>query len=260
MNATIARRREMIERLESPFFPSLSFSLGVFASRRSIKSCFRRLCASGAGLLVLACFFTAGCATQRAAPSPKLVATNIDEKLATSEYWFNRPAIDCVKAADYDTLWNICTKVAIDAFFTVERTDYRNGFISTKPMASKQFFEFWRSDVVDFHSQLACDLATHRRVVHFTIFRQPDGCYVCEPKVVVEHYSEIERRITAVNQYQDAFSVSRQVENETTEEGTAVRISYWYAERRDDALERSLANRIRGYLRSASTTSNSRGT
>jgi hypothetical protein len=209
--------------------------------------------------LIILCVFVAGCASQHTG-SPRSVATNVDEKYASSEYWFNRPAIECVKAPDYDMLWNICEKVATDSFFTVERTDYRSGFITTKPLTSKQFFEFWRTDIVDFKGQVASDLATHRRVVHFKISRAPDGCYVCEPKVVVEHYSEIERRITAVYQYADAFSTRRQVESETTEEGTAVRIINWYAERRDDALEHYLAKRIREYLHDPSMTSSLRGT
>ena len=55
------------------------------------------------------------------------------------------------------------------------------------------------------------------------------------PKVVVEHFSMPERRITDVFEYRDAFSIHRPYENDQTDEGTPVQIAYWYAERRDEA-------------------------
>lgn len=188
----------------------------------------------------------AGCAGQKAAPPT--IATNIAPKKALSEYWFNLPAVEHVEASDYDTLWKACEKSLTDSSFIIERVDYREGFMTSKPLISKQFFEFWKHDIVDFRSQIQSDLGTRRRVAHFQIEKLDDTHFVCEPKVVIEHYAEIERRITAVYQYQDAFSVHRELEEETTDEGTAVHLVYWYGERRDEALEHALAERLRENL------------
>ena len=110
--------------------------------------------------------------------------TAVDPKFASSEYWFARPATSRVEAANYDALWNASETAARDCSFAIEREDYRTGLLSTKPLVSKQFFEFWKSDVVDFRSQVSSDLGTHRRVARFQILPREDGTFACEPKVV----------------------------------------------------------------------------
>jgi hypothetical protein len=198
-------------------------------------------------LLLLLSLVLPGCAND---PNPKL-ATAIDPKLGNSEYWFNRPAVEKIVAADYDTLWNACEATLVDGSFSMERFDYRTGLLTSKPLVSKQFFELWKNDIVTFNDQILSDAATRRRVVHFQIKKQPDGCYVCEVKVVVEHYSMPERRITSVSQYRDSFSPKRQYEESQMDDGTPVRSEYWYAERRDEPLEHWLAARVREHLRMA---------
>jgi len=195
--------------------------------------------------------FLTGCQgpTLSKTPTPK-VATDIDPKFATSAYWFDQPAIERIAAKDYDALWNACERTLIQSSFAVDRLDYREGYMTSKPLVSKQSFELWKNDIVDYRSQQQSDLATRRRIVHFQISRQGEN-YVCEPKVVVEHYSMSEHRITDVYQYRDVFSVRRQLQEERNDDGTAVRIEYWYAERRDDALEHAIADRLRKNLQEA---------
>ncbi len=170
-------------------------------------------------------------------PAP---ATAGDPRMGGSDYWFRLPAVDRVESSDYDALWNAAERVAVQSSFSIERVDYRNGLLTTKPLVSRQFFELWKGDIADPRSQSESDTATRRRVVHFQISKLAGGQYICEPKVVVEHYSMTERRITSVYQYQDAFSTRRQFQEERTDEGTAVRAEYWYAERRDEALEHAI--------------------
>jgi len=205
------------------------------------RFCFRHLAAVVFSISLTGCMFQK--VDVNATP-----ATKVDAKKAQSEYWFNLPAVEHIEWGDYDALWRACEQAAIDASFTIERFDYRTGFLTTKPLISKQFFEVWKSDVVSAHDQALSDAATRRRVVHFEIRKLPNGRFVCEPKAVVEHYAMTERRITGVYQYRDAFSTHRPYEEDRTDEGTAVRVDYWYAERRDELLEHSLANRVRGYL------------
>jgi hypothetical protein len=213
--------------------------------RASVASRYRR--SAALVLLVLLTLFTQGCLLNPVNPKAK-AATAIDAKLANSEYWFNQPAVERIEAPDYETLWNACELAAHDASFTIERFDYRTGLLTTKPLISKQFFELWKHDIVDFHDQVLSDAATRRRVAHFQIIKRDDTHYVCEVKVVIEHYSMSERRMTAVMQYREAFSTRRQLEEERTDDGTPVRIEYWYAERRDEPLEHSLGARVRAHL------------
>lgn len=194
--------------------------------------------------LAVAGIVVAGChpATPTATP-----VTELPKKQAYQEYWFNQPAVVKVESNNYDALWNACERAAAKSLFLVERFDYRLGVLSTKPLVSKQFFEFWKGDVVDAKSQILSDLATRRRTVRFQIFEEGDH-FVCEPKVVVDHYSMPERRLTAVTQYQYAFSIHQPFAEENADDGTPERVDYWYAESRDPALERVIADRIREEL------------
>lgn len=197
------------------------------------------------------CLSLTGCLVQRVDPKAT-PTTTVDPQLASSDYWFNRPAVARVESRDFDALWDACRRTIIDSSFVIDRTDYRTGLMTTRPLTSKQFFEFWKHDVVDPKSQLESDAATRRRVVHFQIRKARDGGgYVCEPKVVVEHYAMPERQITSVSQYQDVFSTRKPLEEEQTDEGAPVRPDYWYAERRDPALERALADKLRDRLHDA---------
>lgn len=193
---------------------------------------------------------TWGCLPEAVNPTATPV-TAVDPRHADPDFFFQQPATEQVSSPGYDALWNAAQQAAVSCSFTVEREDYRTGLMTTKPLVSRQFFEFWKQDVADPYSQVDSDLATHRRVVHFDIHEQPDGVYVCEPRVIVERYEMSERRITAVYQYQDAFSFRRGLEQERNDQGQPVRPEYWYPERRDAALEHVLAERMRAVLKNA---------
>ncbi|MDB5304441.1 MAG: hypothetical protein JWM97_1990 [Phycisphaerales bacterium] len=194
------------------------------------------------------CCTLAGCFVfQPVDPNAKR-STAVDANRAYSEYWFNQPAVVKVESSSFDVLWDACERVARDCSFAIDRTDYRTGLLTTQPLVSRQFFEFWMHDIASLHEQTQSDLNTLRRVAHFQIRKLDDGSYVCEPKVVIERYSMAERRITNVIQYRDAFSINHSVVEDRNEEGQPVRQFYWYAERRDEAMERALADRVRGYV------------
>lgn len=180
-------------------------------------------------------------------------ATAIDPRTKQITYWFDQPATESVRAASYDALWNAASRVARESSFVIDLADYRDGLVTTHALVSKMPFEFWKHDVVDPTAQLQCTLSTMRRTVHFQIRKADDGEYVCEPKVVVEHYAMPERRITSVVDYQDAFSTRRAAINGASEEGDVLPAEYWYAVGRDHALEHALAEELRTALKQQST-------
>jgi hypothetical protein len=200
-------------------------------------------------LLILAATICAtGCMWEKvnyAAPR----ATAADVKTKQIEYWFAKPATVSVRANNFDALWNAVNRVTFEFSFVPDLLDYREGLLRTRPLISKMPFEFWRHDVIDPVSQLQCTLITMRRTVRFRIRKEDDGTYICEPKVVVEHYVMPERRITSVIDYQLAFSTERPMVNAAAEEGEVLPVEYWYADRRDPALEKALADAVQRDLR-----------
>ncbi len=195
-------------------------------------------------------FLLTGCMLRPVNPNAP-IATDIDPKSALNDFWFKKPAVVSVEATHIEPLWNAAIDAAKERSFIIDRRDFREGWLSTQPLVSKQPFEFWRGDVVNPVAELQCTLSTMRRTVRFHFTRTADGKYICEPKVVVERYAMPERRITAVDQYLEAFTTLHAAEDATTEEGQAIRVEYWYADGRDYDLERVLAESIRNKLDAA---------
>lgn len=215
----------------------------------SNRACLIRVSTAMHKLLVsfLMMFMLAGCMLRPVNPNAP-IATDIDPKSALNDYWFKKPAVVSVEATHIEALWNAAADAAKERSFIIDRRDYREGWLSTQPLVSKQPFEFWRGDVVSPVAELQCTLSTMRRTIRFHFTGTADGKYICEPKVVVERYAMPERRITAVDQYLEAFTTLHAAEDTATEEGQTLRVEYWYADGRDYDLERVLAESIRNKL------------
>ena len=138
-------------------------------------------------------FLLTGCMLRPVNPNAP-IATDIDPKSALNDFWFKKPAVVSVEATHIEPLWNAAIDAAKERSFIIDRRDFREGWLSTQPLVSKQPFEFWRGDVVNPVAELQCTLSTMRRTVRFHFTRTADGKYICEPKVVVERYAMPERR------------------------------------------------------------------
>jgi hypothetical protein len=135
--------------------------------------------------------------------------------------------------------------------FKVDRTDYRNGILTTLPLESKQFFELWRRDVVDIHSLAESSLISTRRLVRFEIAKADESgnSFRCVPKVLVERYSSTEKRITSVTRYRESFDIEPNQGSRERDKGVNIPETYWYTIGRDAALERALAEGVESRLR-----------
>jgi hypothetical protein len=190
-----------------------------------------------------------GCILGRQNPAATQPATAADPDTAKPAYWLDQPAVAHVKAADFAALWTACRLAAEADGFTIDRRDYREGLLTTQPLQSKQFYEFWRGDVRTAHDLAQSSLGMMRRTARFSIERLPDGTYQATPKVLVERDTLLQRRITSVDQYQNAFAVQQQdVVRESEKAGTDVAAEYWYSVGRDTALEHQLADAVRDRL------------
>jgi len=190
-----------------------------------------------------------GCILGREHPAATQPATAIDPKQAQPAYWLDQPAVVKMSSPDFDLLWNACRDSAEADGFTIDRTDYRDGVLTTLPLPSRQVYEFWRGDIATHRDLTQSTLGSMRRTIHFAIRRLDDGSFEATPKVLVERDSLIERRITSVDQYQAVFSIQTvDVARETEKTGDAVQPEYWYSVARDFALERKLADAVRRRL------------
>jgi len=167
---------------------------------------------------------------------------------AGSDYWFSKSAVASVVSPDFYKLWNACRTTVINDQFEIDQEDYRLGLLSTLPMISKQFFEFWRSDAGTPREVIWDSLQTIRRTVRFDFSREADGSYIVHPKVLMETSAHPERRITSQAQYSSAFSSIAETPTVLNDQGVAVPTRYWYAVGRDDAMEQELANSVREKL------------
>jgi len=63
----------------------------------------------------------------------------------------------------------IAEDVLAKMHFTIEKADYENGIIRTRPLPGAQFFEFWRSDNVGVSNTLEANIHSIRRIVELHI-------------------------------------------------------------------------------------------
>jgi hypothetical protein len=171
--------------------------------------------------------------------------------LATQAHWIARPATASVAYDDYDELWEAAIGAARWRGFRIDRTDYRNGLLVTRPLSSKQLFEPWRRDVATLPDMAESTLASIRRIVRFEIAKRDDDTFELVPKVLVERFTSTERRITSVTQYRESFSIEVGQGSRERDKGVNIPETYWYTTDRDDAMERQLADAVRSRLRGA---------
>ena len=194
---------------------------------------------------------TSGCITHNQNSAATQPATSFDTKIAQTAYWMDKPAITQVSSGDFDKLWNACATSLREHSFIIDRTDLRGGVMTSLARPSKQIYEFWRNDVVDPHDLEQSTLGTMRRTVRIDVRKGDGGTFTAAPKVVIERYSMLEKRITSVAQYRDVFSLtSRDLKLDAEQQDqSAVSSEFWYATGRDSALEKSIAESIRRNLK-----------
>lgn len=197
------------------------------------------------GLLVM--LLITGCESASAPPTTR-PATDIDYHLGQANYWYAKPASASVNCAKYDALWQNAIRVAHADGYSIDRQEYRDGVLTTKPLISAQLFEPWKRDVGDLRGEAQSTVSTVRRTIRFNLRQLPDGVYTIVPRVLIERHSLAERRITSVTEYLDVFAIDRPLDQQFTEEGIAIVPDYWYAIGRDYAMEDKLAGQLQSAL------------
>jgi hypothetical protein len=172
-----------------------------------------------------------GCVGSRPSnPAATQPVTVVDPQLAEPDYWLRQPGVVTVSYNDFTRLWEASEDVARSRFFKIDRREYRAGRLTTVPMVSKQWFEFLRKDAVTEFDVRESSLGPIRRTIYFEFVQEPGGVTTVTPKVLVERQSRLDPKYRGTSGDPDAP------------------VSYWYALRRDAAMEQDLADAVKGRL------------
>ncbi|MGE5608050.1 MAG: hypothetical protein ACM359_02245 [Bacillota bacterium] len=211
-----------------------------------------------ASVVVLA--VAAGCIGKKPAnPAATQPVTNVPPEMAKPDYWLAQPATAEVTADNFDALWAASEAAAYKFMFPIDSRDYRHGLLKTEAVTSKQFFEFWRKDAGTATDVRENSLGPIRRTVYFQFTRNLDGTFTVTPKVVLERMSVIDPKYVLPT---DATQGQSQSQSQSQAQGQALGMGlgqsqastndprkYWYALRRDAALEAKIADTIQTKLR-----------
>ncbi|MBN1971999.1 MAG: hypothetical protein JW787_00040 [Sedimentisphaerales bacterium] len=127
--------------------------------------------------------------------------------------------------------------------FEIEKADYNEGYIRTRPLAGAQFFEFWRTENIGAENQLLSNMHSIRRIVELNISNQNENLST-DCKVQIQRLSIPQREITSsARAYQmftrSSISMQRLEMNPEQEKGMT-----WIDLDRDAKLEAEILKRI----------------
>jgi len=184
-------------------------------------------------LAILAVLVLCSCTHTYPAGTPR--ATDVPTIRAQPAYWYDQPVHAAVASANFQQLWDACSKAAHDRLFVIDRQDYRDGVLTTQPMVS-------RHDTPLLSDLSQNSLQTLRRTIRWEIVRKEDGLYLAYPKVLIERQSFSGNRITNAADYGTMFIIDPAVTgSREADQGKNLPINYWYPIGRDEHLERDLA-------------------
>jgi hypothetical protein len=78
-----------------------------------------------------------------------------------------------VYKATYDNVWQQAMALLTNTGFALDRQDYRDGVLTTKPLPSSQVLEFWKPQQVNFNDAMENTINNQRRTVRLTISKVP---------------------------------------------------------------------------------------
>lgn len=176
----------------------------------------------------------------------------------------DRPKIDYVSAQrlripdstdEMDRLWEAIQQTLRRHQFDLDRVDQRAGVVTTMPLPSKHFFEFWRHDVRTWYDLWEATLNPIRRRVEVTVSQDEDQEW---ERLAVAVYKE---RLSSPDRQFNSTGAAYQYFGESLPSTTGlVRVTpqddRWLAMDRDAAMEDYL---LRAILRRAGLEDSGRG-
>lgn len=126
--------------------------------------------------------------------------------------------------------------------FTIEKADIEQGYISTRPLPAKQFFEFWKSDTVGCYNFEEANLQSITRTIEITITGSESGsCINC--KATTRRLSMPESTITNTTEPYGIFTRTGATQTLELQKGMEKKAD-WVDLGPDAKLEASILGRI----------------
>lgn len=153
----------------------------------------------------------------------------------------------CMRAIRKAQLMEVCEDILVRKQFVIEKYDLENGFIKTRPLSGKQFFEFWRSDNAGSFNSTEANIQSIQRSVIINIQESKNQlCIDCD--VSVQRLSIPEQDILGMRQTSGTFTHSSdslqklrlRLKNEQQEDIAVA----WMDIGTDGALERVILEQI----------------
>ncbi len=144
---------------------------------------------------------------------------------------------------DFEAMWDTVLRVLQRYDFRPDRQDRREGVITTLPITSRQWFEFWRDDAIGLYQMTEASLHTIQRQAVIKIRRRPEpGRYRVIVRVDVFRYSVPERQVTTPSGALAMFDAKMPSEQgDLPGRGEA---AHWVRVGRDPEMEGMLLRRI----------------
>ena len=207
-------------------------------------------------LIAVAALAIAGCIGNKPFnPAATQPATEVDLSTTQPSTYWNAPAAVTVSALQFQPIFEACAETARIYGFDIDRRDYRQGLLTTKPLISKQLIEPWRRDTGRPGEVMENSMATVRRTIHFEIDRQDDGTYSVTPKVLVERLTVLEHRTTSAVQYRSIFAGPASLQSRTSvmadQPDEIIPVRYFVPLYRDLPMEKRMGATLRRLLQKA---------
>lgn len=112
-------------------------------------------------------------------------------------------------AAEFPVLWEAAKDVLRRYRYKLDRVDIRAGRITTHPLGSQHFFEFWRNDVATKRDRQEASLCSIRRRVNVMVEKSPPhGPHHVRVTVRKERFSSPDRQFNSSTALYHFFSHS----------------------------------------------------
>jgi hypothetical protein len=135
------------------------------------------------------------------------------------------------------------TDVLAQIHFTIEKLDYDNGYIRTRPLSGAQFFEFWRSDNIGTENWIQANIHSIRRTVELYINQNDENINIdCD--VLIQRLSLPNREIPGSAQAYQLFSRSSMLMQTLRLHPEQQRDMAWINIGKDTKLEAEILKRI----------------
>ncbi|MBN2065152.1 MAG: hypothetical protein JW745_10150 [Sedimentisphaerales bacterium] len=142
--------------------------------------------------------------------------------------------------AQSDTVWLACKEELRDRGFEIDFQNRKLGIIESKPLISRQWFEFWKKDVVDAGSLARSSTQTTNRIVSINISGEDTGQIIKCTVHVNKQFSSSIGGSAEIRTEDNYYITTNMLEKKDSDKETI-----WQPAGNDTALEQAILRSIK---------------